>query len=309
MDTLTQREIQTFADSFKTTELKNNLINFGSFFIKAKKIQGQEIVNFSGIDLLDFKQQYEVTIKQKTIKFYIQLYENITSAGNKQFRLAAYSTADKTTGMIFTINLSKQKDAKGQIFLLSKFTFTQQPKGHKELTKAHRKLKQQLFSDILNNLDFDLTDNNDIVFGIFDLNQKAFLNTTSEKFLQDFLVVSILKGHFMANKGYEIELLPTFKNINAEITTFETKDKNIEAKLPTILKDQRAKRTIPLSLRYKVLHRDKSKCLKCGKTPNDNIKLHIDHIKPHSKGGLTILSNLRTLCNECNLGRSNKYDD
>jgi len=309
MDTLTRQEIQTFADSFKTTELKNNLIHFGSFFIKAKKIQGQELANFSGIDLLDFKQQYEIKIKQKTIKFYIQLYENITSAGNKQFRLAAYSTVDKTMGMVFTINLSKQKDAEGQLFLLSKFTFTQQPKGHKELTNAHRKLKQQLFSDILNNLDFDLTDNNDIIFGVFDLNKKVFLNTTSAKFLQDFLIVSILKGHFMANKGYEIELLPSFKNIDTEISTFETDDKNIEAKLPTILKEQRAKRAISLSLRYKVFHRDKSKCLKCGNTPNDHIKLHVDHIKPHSKGGLTVLSNLRTLCNECNLGRSNKYDD
>lgn len=309
MKPLTRHEIQTFADSFKKTVLKNNLINLGSFFINAKKINGQEFVNFSGIDFLDFKQQFQITINQKAIKFYIQLYKNITSTGNKQFRLASYSSAGKITGMIFTINLSKQKDAKGQLFLLSKLTFAQQPKGHKELVNAHRNLKQQLFADLLNNLDFDLTDNNDVVFGIFDLNKKMFLNTTSEKFLQDYLVVSILKGHFMANKGYEVELLPNFNYLKTEIATFETENRNIEAKLPTILKDQRAKRTIPLSLRYKVLHRDKSKCLICGKTPNDNIKLHVDHIKPHSKGGLTVLNNLRTLCNECNIGRSNKFED
>jgi hypothetical protein len=170
-------------------------------------------------------------------------------------------------------------------------------------------LKQQLFAEILNHLDFDLTDNNDILFGIFDLKAKKFLNTSSEKFLQDFLAVTILKGHFMSNKGYEIELLPSFKSINPEITMLETKQNNIEEILPTIIKDQRAKRTIPLSLRYKVFHRDKSTCLKCGKTPFDGIKLHVDHIVPHSKGGLTVLSNLRTLCNECNIGRSNNYAD
>jgi len=112
----------------------------------------------------------------------------------------------------------------------------------------------------------------------------------------------------VANKGYEIELLPSFKNINPEIKTFEITN-NIEEFLPTIIKDQREKRSIPLNLRYKVLHRDKSTCIKCGKTPLDGVKLHIDHIIPFSKGGLTVLNNLRTLCSECNIGRSNKYSN
>ncbi len=32
---------------------------------------------------------------------------------------------------------------------------------------------------------------------------------------------------------------------------------------------------------------------------------HIDHIKPWSKGGETVLENLQTLCATCNLGKSN----
>lgn len=309
MVTLSKQQLQPFADSFKKTKLRDNTIWFGSFFLKVNKILKAEFVNFSNNDLLDFKQQYEVIINKQTVKFYLQLYENITSANNKQFRFASYSQTEKVSGMIFTINMTKQKDALGQLFLLSKFTFKQQTKGHEELASAHRQLKRQLFEEILNRLDFDLTDNNDILFGIFNLKTKKFLNTTAEKFLQDFLVVSILKGHFMANKGYEIELLPSFKNINPAIKSFEAENSNNKKTLSTIIKDQRAKRAIPLSLRYKVLHRDKSICVKCGKTPLDGIKLHIDHILPHSKGGLTILSNLRTLCSDCNIGRSNNYLD
>ena len=36
-----------------------------------------------------------------------------------------------------------------------------------------------------------------------------------------------------------------------------------------------------------------------------NVELHVDHIKPWSKGGETILENLQTLCQKCNLGKSN----
>ena len=39
------------------------------------------------------------------------------------------------------------------------------------------------------------------------------------------------------------------------------------------------------------------------------VKLHVDHIKPVSKGGKTELSNLRTLCERCNLGKSDKFED
>jgi hypothetical protein len=67
-------------------------------------------------------------------------------------------------------------------------------------------------------------------------------------------------------------------------------------------------RTISLSLRIKILSRDKFKCVFCGKSPATDIgtKLHIDHIIPFSKGGKSILENLQTLCEECNLGKSNQ---
>lgn len=66
-------------------------------------------------------------------------------------------------------------------------------------------------------------------------------------------------------------------------------------------------RTINEKIRLKVFKRDNYACVICGKSPANyrGVILHLDHIKPFSKGGDNSLENLRTLCNKCNLGRNN----
>lgn len=62
------------------------------------------------------------------------------------------------------------------------------------------------------------------------------------------------------------------------------------------------------SLRYDVLKRDNFTCKICGaSSKKDGVKLEVDHIFPVSKGGKTEMSNLQTLCERCNRGKSNKY--
>jgi HNH endonuclease/Homing endonuclease associated repeat len=58
-------------------------------------------------------------------------------------------------------------------------------------------------------------------------------------------------------------------------------------------------------LRLRVLDRDGFRCVLCGSTPalDRQIRLHLDHVKPFSQGGLTTYDNLRTLCSACNQGR------
>ena len=66
-------------------------------------------------------------------------------------------------------------------------------------------------------------------------------------------------------------------------------------------------RDINLRLRFLVMKRDNFKCCICGRSPatTPGLELHIDHIKPWSKGGETVINNLQTLCQDCNLGKSN----
>lgn len=63
------------------------------------------------------------------------------------------------------------------------------------------------------------------------------------------------------------------------------------------------------SLRYEVMRRDGFRCVLCGRSAKeDHVQLHVDHIRPVSKGGKTELPNLRTLCQDCNLGKSDRFD-
>lgn len=62
------------------------------------------------------------------------------------------------------------------------------------------------------------------------------------------------------------------------------------------------------SLRYDVLRRDGFRCQICGATQKDGVRLHVDHIFPVSKGGLTEMTNLRTLCERCNMGKRDKIE-
>ena len=57
-------------------------------------------------------------------------------------------------------------------------------------------------------------------------------------------------------------------------------------------------------LRFAVLYRDEFRCQYCGATPQDGVKLHVDHIVPKSKGGIKDITNLITTCEACNLGKS-----
>lgn len=69
-------------------------------------------------------------------------------------------------------------------------------------------------------------------------------------------------------------------------------------------------RSISLSLRYRVLCRDRFRCVICGRSPAKdlNVELHVDHILPWSKGGQNVEENLRTLCFDCNLGKRDKLE-
>jgi len=58
------------------------------------------------------------------------------------------------------------------------------------------------------------------------------------------------------------------------------------------------------ALRTAILKRDGNKCVLCGKTPADDIRLEVDHIIEFEDGGETTYENGQTVCAECNKGKS-----
>ncbi|HWF14212.1 MAG TPA: HNH endonuclease [Candidatus Acidoferrales bacterium] len=66
---------------------------------------------------------------------------------------------------------------------------------------------------------------------------------------------------------------------------------------------KRTPRNINWRLRALVLMRDRARCRLCGAGPSEGVTLHVDHVKPWSKDGETVIENLQILCNVCNIGK------
>ena len=94
--------------------------------------------------------------------------------------------------------------------------------------------------------------------------------------------------------GHEIEIAPTTPS---KLTSTPT-NRSVRS------------RSIPLKTRLSVLKRDNFCCVLCGRSPvtHTGVSLHLDHIQPFSKGGDHSAANLRVLCADCNLGKSDDED-
>lgn len=66
-------------------------------------------------------------------------------------------------------------------------------------------------------------------------------------------------------------------------------------------------------VRYEALRLHGHRCQCCGWKPGDTERgfLVVDHIKPRGKypGMALVLGNLQVLCNDCNMGKSNVFED
>lgn len=64
-------------------------------------------------------------------------------------------------------------------------------------------------------------------------------------------------------------------------------------------------RSISKRTRTRIMERDGFKCRRCGAGPSD-ARLVVDHIIPVAKGGTAHETNLQTLCQPCNAGKSDR---
>ncbi len=100
------------------------------------------------------------------------------------------------------------------------------------------------------------------------------------------------------------------KALEAFVNYANSSDAELKNEENKIAEQRKTGRDPSLRLRWRVLQRDRFTCCSCGKSPaiTLGIELHVDHIKPWSKGGDTVIDNLQTLCSGCNLGKSNLMD-
>jgi len=87
----------------------------------------------------------------------------------------------------------------------------------------------------------------------------------------------------------------------------EHDDGELRIETSGLLASGQGQRSPSLRLRFLVMRRDRFKCVLCGRSPalHPSITLHVDHVVAWANGGATELANLRTLCSQCNLGKSN----
>jgi hypothetical protein len=94
------------------------------------------------------------------------------------------------------------------------------------------------------------------------------------------------------------------------LTQFVTYANAQEVRLPDQVEARTGHRTSrdpSLRMRFRMLKRDNFSCRACGASPAlvPGLSLHVDHIRAWSLGGETTDENLQTLCEPCNLGKSN----
>lgn len=109
----------------------------------------------------------------------------------------------------------------------------------------------------------------------------------------------ITGGHAIIEKSIAEDQLKYVLDPKASIRTYDRGFVNINS----VARESLNRAPNP-KLRMKVLDRDKRRCKICGESPanNEHIELHLHHIIPYSKGGITDESNLITLCHTCHKG-------
>ena len=200
-----------FAKILKEVDLGNK-VNLGKFKFRGKEgVKNSIQYNQSDdIDLLENTHEYTFPLSKGDLQVSLQLYENMSY----HYRLFCYTHFNGKSGMTFSMNLTTEKEGNNTIYLTQKLKFIEQYKTiSKELAKDHRKQKQIAFSKLLINLGLDVNDKNELILGTYDPVKKEFGDTSAKQFLNDFIMVAILKGHFQGNKGYQLERLPAYNKL------------------------------------------------------------------------------------------------
>lgn len=128
-----------------------------------------------------------------------------------------------------------------------------------------------------------------------DLNEPALIVNTDE----DMLMFKLFGGNGIIEETIAKKHLPPALEPQETVFTYYAGFTQIDS-IPL----QKLNRAPTKKTRMNVIKRDSLKCAICGRSPKNytDIELHVHHIKPFSKRGLTEEDNLITLCNTCHDG-------
>jgi hypothetical protein len=116
---------------------------------------------------------------------------------------------------------------------------------------------------------------------------------------QDFVIFYMFGGHAVIEKSLVEKHFP--KLLEPRETAYShTRGHLVVSSLPQhVVQHAPSKK-----LRMEILKRDNYKCRVCGRSPKDyvDVELHVHHILPWGKGGVTDEDNLITLCKTCHDG-------
>lgn len=201
-----QKDALLFAKLLRETEFPNE-ITFGNFILKGTKgIKDKIQSKTTNFELLQREHEYTFPILEGDLKVSLQLYEKAID----DFRLCCYTYFNGNKGLVFSINLVSDQENENLIHLTQKIEFSEE---NQEISKDYKSQKQTIFCDLLRKLQLEVSDKKELSLGVFDINKEEFVNTSFEKFLNDFIVVSILNGHFQGDKGYQLEVLPNYEEL------------------------------------------------------------------------------------------------
>ncbi len=204
-------DARSFARVLAAARLPAGQVSLGRLSLAAWRGVADRIqYNKRVVDLLDNAHEYTFRLRSSDLQLSLQLYENVT----RYYRLFCYTRMDVTQGMTFSVNLTTQRQGDHRITLRQTLRFADRHEGNVEDVKAMRQEKQRLLTALLRAHGLFVTSKNEILLGVFDPTKGQFVDTTPDKFLNNFIAVSLIKGHFQGNKGYVLDGLPALPPIS-----------------------------------------------------------------------------------------------
>lgn len=139
--------------------------------------------------------EFHVRWQSVAIPVAIRMYETVRGHS----RIFAYTAG---RGLLLSLNFSTAPREGDTVALEQRLTIISQ-----NLTRRGRLENRDALVNCLAAEGFTIEEPNTIIFGHYDFARDKLIGTGPNQFVRDFVKAALIKGHFMANKGYSLPFL------------------------------------------------------------------------------------------------------